>query len=392
MNRRQFIGTGTVATLGVASKLHSAEDKSPLLDHRVASMEFRGVKLSWPRHVGRNATKGHHGHGPTISVCIVTTDRGAMGWGHHQSTRKAAEGLRERVIGKTVASLIDPAIGILADELYPLDIPLHDLAGVILGQPVWKMMGAKKPFHTKVYSGMIYFDDLDPPDNPAGIDKVLENSRWDYDYGYRQFKLKIGRGHKWMEAAAGTKRDIDVVRAIHDAFPDVDILVDGNNGFTVETMIQFLKGIEGIPLFWVEEPFHETVADWKKLATWMSKNGFEKTYRADGEARPDFEVLEKLEADRSLTLRLCDICGYGFTHWRRLMPKLKASKIAASPHTWGSGLKTVYTAHFAAALGNHPTIEGVTCKHDHVDFGANKIVDGQFRPSSKPGFGLALKE
>jgi L-alanine-DL-glutamate epimerase-like enolase superfamily enzyme len=73
------------------------------------------------------------------------------------------------------------------------------------------------------------------------------------------------------------------------------------------------------------------------------------------------------------------------------MPNLKAAEVAASPHTWGSGLKTVYTAHFAAALGNHPTIEGVSCLHDEVDFGENRIVDGRFHPSSQPGFGLSVK-
>ena len=91
-------------------------------------------------------------------------------------------------------------------------------------------------------------------------------------------------------------------------------------------------------------------------------------------------------------MRLNDICGYGFTRWRQLMPGLKARKIAASPHTWGSGLKTVYTAHFAAAVGNHPTIEGVTCTHEDVDFGENKIVEGQLQPSTQPGFGLTLKD
>ena len=153
---------------------------------------------------------------------------------------------------------------------------------------------------------MIYFDDLDPEEQPAGIDKVLENCRWDYDYGYRQFKVKIGRGNKWMSARAGLKRDIDVVNAIGKAFPDVEMLVDGNNGFTVETMIGFLQGI------------------------------------------------------------------------------------GVSPHTWGTALKTVYTAHFVGAYDNAPTIEGVTTQGGDVDFGENRIIDAQFHPSNQPGFGLSL--
>ena len=54
---------------------------------------------------------------------------------------------------------------------------------------------------------------------------------------------------------AGLQRDIDVTRAIAKQFPDIEILVDGNNGFTVDQFIQYLDGIGDIPLFWIEEPF-----------------------------------------------------------------------------------------------------------------------------------------
>ena len=393
MHRREFLKSSATGALAFGAWPIFAAEDSPLNEHRISALEFRSVKLLWPRHVGRNAVLGHHGRGPTASVCILKTDRGAIGWGHHQSSRNAAEDLKDRVVGQPVASLIDPKQGITKADWHPIDVPLHDLAGNILGQPVWKMLAPDRaePFVTKVYSGMIYFDDLDPAEKPAGIDKILENCQADVKHGYRQLKVKIGRGHKWMPAEAGLKRDIDVARAIHEAFPKIEILVDANNGYTVETAIRFLEGIQGIPLFWFEEPFHETVEDWKRLASWMKANGYEKTYRADGEARTDFAVIEKLTKGLTLNLRLDDICGYGFSKWRKLMPKLKEQKVAASPHTWGSGLKTVYTAHFAGAVGNHPTIEGVTCGDDDVDFGENKIVEGQFQPSTKPGFGLTLK-
>ena len=296
----------------------------------------------------------------------------------------------EHPYGESVGELIDPATGIRSAKYHVLDIPLHDLAGVILLQPVWAMTGASKPHLTKVYSGMIYFDDLDPTDNPAGVDKVLENCRCDYDYGYRQFKVKIGRGNKWMPAQAGLQRDIEVVNAIHNAFPNVDILVDGNNGFTVETMIGFLDGIADVPLFWIEEPFHESVADWTRLREHLVASGRQATLRADGEANPDFPVLEELQQNHVLNVRLEDICGHGFTKWRKQMPRLTTQGIGASPHTWGSALKTVYTAHFVGAYGNAPTIEGVTTKGGDVGFGENRIIDAQYQPSGQPGFGLSL--
>jgi D-galactarolactone cycloisomerase len=386
MNRRTFItaATGAVTLPGFAKTTCLAE-------HRIAAIEYRTVNLSWPRHVGRNSSKGLHGRGPARhTVCLLKTDQGAMGWGQMQGNRRGVEAQKDQLIGKRVSELIDPAHGIRQAAWHALDVPLHDLAGVILGLPVWQMMGGDKPQLSKVYSGMIYFDDLDPEDKPSGIEKVLENCAWDRDYGYRQLKVKIGRGNKWMPPAEGLKRDIEVVRAIHASFPDCEILVDGNNGFTVETCIRFLEGIGDIPLFWIEEPFHETLVEWRALKAWLVAHGREKTYRADGEARPDFPVLEQLEKDRTLTMRLNDICGYGFTKWRALMPTLKAGGIAASPHTWGSALKTVYTAHLAAAYGNTPTIEGVTSADSDVDFGENRIVAAYLHPSSRPGFGLGL--
>ncbi|MDG2222437.1 MAG: enolase C-terminal domain-like protein, partial [Rubripirellula sp.] len=318
------------------------------------------------------------------------TDLGATGWGQTQGKTGKPQQLLEGVQGKSVAELIDPATGIRSDVYHAIDIPLHDLAGVILDQPVWAMTGRAEPHLTKVYSGMIYFDDLDPAEHPAGIDRVLENCRWDYEYGYRQFKVKIGRGNQWMPARAGLQRDIDVVNAIHQAFPDVEILVDGNNGFTVETMIEFLEGISGVPLFWIEEPFHETIADWTILRDFLISNGRQETLCADGEAKPDFPVLQDLQKTRTLDVRLEDICGHGFTKWRHQMPGLIRQAVGASPHTWGSALKTVYTAHLVGAYGNAPTIEGVTTEGGDVDFGENEIVNAQYRPSSKPGFGLSL--
>lgn len=391
MNRRTFLSHTAVAAAATTLPGFAHAADSPLSQHRIERVEFRTVSIPWPRQVGRNSSKGIHGRGPNkLRVCVLHTDQGATGWGQTQGKTGKSQQLLELVQGKTVAELIDPATGIRSEKHHAIDVPLHDLAGVILDQPVWAMTGAKQPHLTKVYSGMIYFDDLDPVERPAGIDKVLENCRWDHDYGYRQFKVKIGRGHKWMSPKAGLARDVDVVNAIHKAFPDVDILVDGNNGFTVDTMIGFLKGIAEVPLFWIEEPFHETVPDWTRLRDYLVAHGRQETLRADGEAKPDFPVLEELQKDHTLNVRLEDICGHGFTKWRRQMPRLTKEGIAASPHTWGTALKTVYTAHFVGAYANAPTIEGVTTQGGDVDFGENRIIDAQLHPSNKPGFGLSL--
>jgi L-alanine-DL-glutamate epimerase-like enolase superfamily enzyme len=394
MNRRDFLRltvTASAALPLIATRAEEAGAPSLLAGHRVAALETESVQLRWPRHAGRNAKLDAHGFGPTVKVAILKTDQGAIGWGELPGRLPHLDSLRELVVGKPMTDLFTVNSGIRQPELKPLDLALHDLAGVILGQPIWRILGASTPQLFPVYSGMIYFDDLYPPENPAGIDQVLKNCAADRDYGYRQLKVKIGRGNKWMSPSAGLQRDIDVVRAIARAFPDCELLVDGNDGFTADSFINVLKGIEGIPLFWIEEPFVENEAAWRQVHAWTQANHRETTLLADGEQGNDFPLLEKLEAEGILQVRLNDIHGYGFTPWRSLMSKLRATGTLASPHCWGSGLKTVYTAHLVAALGNCATIEGVTCSDQYVDFGDNVIRDGRMQVSTQPGFGLTLR-
>ena len=235
MNRRHFItltSSAAAALPFVGLRAATAPSDGALAGHRISALETKSVPLPWPRRVGRNAKLGVHGNGPTVTAAVLRTDQGAVGWGELGSSAAVAEQVRPNVVGKRVSELFDPAKGIAGHELKPLDIALHDLAGVILGQPVWKLLGAASPHLHPVYSGMVYFDDLDPAEHPAGVDQVLKNCAADRDYGYRQFKVKIGRGNKWMSPEAGLKRDIEVVRAIAKAFPDCQLLVDGNDGFT----------------------------------------------------------------------------------------------------------------------------------------------------------------
>lgn len=401
MKRRTFInslGIGFASSLllnsnGYGSPLADlfelAADERELAEHKIDSIVFSKVKLNYPRLVGKNARLDLHGHGPELDICCLRTDQGAMGWASLRGSKKEAEQLVPGLVGKKISDLFTPKAGTLSEKHIAFDMALHDLAGVVLQKPVYALLGKKDPFITKYYSGMIYFDDLEPKDQPAGIDKILEECRFDYGVGYRQFKLKIGRGHKWMPKADGMQRDIEVTKAVATAFPDCEILVDGNNGFTSDEFIQYLKGIAGIKLFWIEEPFHETVEDYKKLREFVQQEKLD-TLLADGEADPDQVFLKKLFEQKLLDVQLTDIEGLGFTNWRRMMPELVKTGTLASPHAWGSLLKTNYTAHLAGGLGNTVTIEGVTSSSDDMDLTAYAVKDGKLIPPDLPGFGMQL--
>ena len=78
------------------------------------------------------------------------------------------------------------------------------------------------------------------------------------DSGYKAFKIKVGRGFKWMESEAGLRRDIDVIRAIRDLIGnDMKILIDANNGYTPEEAREVMRQAGDCDIYWFEEPFGE---------------------------------------------------------------------------------------------------------------------------------------
>ncbi len=394
MERRKFLkitfaGTVTGVFGSNFSKMREINRTTDLNYNKITGIKFTTVKLKYPRQVGKNSQLDIHGWGPESGIHILYTDKGASGWGMNRGSQKTLEEKFELIKGRTVADLIIPATGVISPDFEGFDFSLYDLAGKILDKPVYRLLGTRRPETQLCYSGMIYFDDLEPADNPAGVKKILEECRWDYNYGYRQFKLKIGRGNKWMEKEKGLQRDIEITNIVSSNFPDCDILVDGNNGFTIDEFIRYMEGIKGVKLFWIEEPFHETIEDYVKLYSWLKVHNLNPLL-ADGEAKPDEEILKQLGSQKIIKVYLQDIAGLGFTKWIKFIKEIRSQGLLASPHAWGSAIKTNYIAHLGGAFGTTATIEGVTCTSDDVDLTGYKLKKGKLVPSSKPGFGMDL--
>lgn len=370
-----------------------------LAEHRISWMESRWLQDRFPRTVGRNARLGHHGSGGRYRIRILKTDKGAVGWGMSHVPDEEVE----RFLGARVSDLFDPQEG-TADEARALDIPLHDLAGNILNMPVYAMLGAKGPRRIPIYDGAIYFDDLDPEDNPRGIRAILDECHHDYQLGYRAFKLKIGRGFRWMDREKGIERDIAVTRSVREEFPDCRILVDANDGYTVQDMIRYLDAVADCDLFWIEEPFPENREDLLRLKEHMDKIGC-RALIADGEARTErydklwryggysprhVETLFALAEEGLVDVFLMDLGTVGFTNWRRIMVELERAGVKASPHTWGWIPRPYYAAQLAAGVGNVIIVEGIPGRTEGVDYSDYEFVEGEISVPDSPGFGIEL--
>lgn len=318
-------------------------------------------------------------------MVVVRTDTGKVGWGLVAGPVSVDE-----VVGRSVEELIDPGVGVREEALRGLDFALHDLVGQIEDLPVHALLGGLGQTTVPAYDGAIYFADLDPEDGPRGVAAVLDDCAADAAAGYRAFKLKIGRGNRWMERAAGDARDIEVTRAVRAAFPEYRILVDANDGYDCDGFIEYLRAVDDCELYWVEEPFLDDPDDLARLRKYLRETG-SATLIAEGESNPDLEPLLEITRRGDIDVLLMDVVSFGLTGWRSLMPTLAEIGVHASPHAWGVPLKTLYAAQLAAGLGSIDTVESVPGETLGVDTSAYVWHDGELTVPDRPGFGLELE-
>ncbi len=407
MHRRRFIATTSSASLLSASPLAAAAAEptpkwpADLSAHRIARVDSRSSQDRYARSLGPNAKRGPHGQGYARRLATITTDQGATGMGICWPPPEKLEPF----IGAKISDLFDLVTG-TTTEAAILDYVLHDLVGVIRQQPVYQLLGAKGPSAVDIYSGAIYMDDLMPKDRPEGVKAVLDACQMDHDAGYRAFKLKVGRGAKWMPRKEGVQRDIEVTRAVRERFPDSKILVDANDGFTLDDAKAYVSGVADCNLFWIEEPFPEERENLLRLREHMRRVDC-LAYLADGETRHGSApepwewgeyTREHIETFFSLAEEdLLDVCVFnigtlGFSRWRRNMPVFKEAGVLAAPHLWGCTPKPFYAAHLAAGVGNVLIVEGIPGVGQHLDYSQYKLVDGKLRIPDVPGFGLGSKD
>lgn len=372
--------------------METLEKQHGLLEpHIITHIEYLAPRARYPRLHGMNAIRGYHGFGGTVEAARLYTNQGACGWAALSRSCREAKQVEHLLLGKRLTEVFRPEEGIINDVLLPFDLPLHDLAGRILGLPVSRMINENAVDRVRVYDGAIYMNDLIPKENPGGIQKILDDCACDYAMGYRDMKIKVGRGHQWMEHDQGLKRDIEILGEINRNFPDVRLLADANDGYTMEDCFAFLKGICNIPLYWFEEPFRESLENNKKLKEFM-RIYCPATYLADGESMTDIPLLFQLAENQLLDIWMPDVCGYGFTAWRKLLKKLRELGCLGSPHAWGQVVKTHYCAHLAAAYPqNVPMIEGVLGDTEGVDDRGYMLKNGVMTVPEKPGFGMELE-
>ncbi len=391
---RRMAGAATLAagagvTVAGAGCVRAGASPSLPTDVRITRIEAATLRGDRGRVVGRNAVKGVHGRHAADPVVRLTTDTGHVGWGWSRA-KKDAKATRH-LLGKRLVDVFDPARGTRQGYL-ALDFPLWDLAGRVLERPVYALLGNQGPHPVSAYDGSIYFDDFDPETGKdRGLGPVMDAVAAGLERGFRAFKAKIGRGHKWMDRKAGEARDLEVLRAVRDRIgPDGRLLIDANNGYTPDGARDLIRRVRGLNLYWFEEPFPEAKAACVAFRTFLREGRFG-TLLADGEGSGRrTEAFTAIVRAGGIDVVQFDLRGFTLTRWRAYVPVLAETGTVAAPHNWGSHLSGFYIAQFARGCGHFACGEVDWMTMPAVRSGGYHLERGAMTVPETPGFGLDL--
>ena len=361
-----------------------SERITQIYSERITQIEKCVLHGKRPRNLGCNARISAHGSIIRDPLVRVRTSGGGSGIGW--SSMDEAEALP--LLGQELGRLFTLPEG-CTEMGKPLDLVFWDLYARMAGMPLYRLLGSRGSREVELYDGSIYIDDLEADDDQArAIFAGVVRAGW--DSGYRNFKIKIGRGARWMATAEGLARDELVVRTVREAAgPDAKIMIDANMGNTLNTAIDLLSACADVGIYWFEEPFAEDPALNQALKKFLVENGFD-TLVADGEFSPPPYFFD-LVKDGWIDVVQHDFRALGLTWWRATSAEIEPWGARCAPHCWGSYVERYCHAHFAASIPNFELLEGDQAYMPGLIAEDWKIDDGKLRVPDTPGSGFDVE-
>ncbi|MGI8690645.1 MAG: enolase C-terminal domain-like protein [Thermomicrobiales bacterium] len=359
---------------------------------RIVRIEVGVFEGRRPRNAGSNARRGEHGITVRVPLARLTTDDGAQGFGTFRGSREDATAF----LGTPLSEAFSMERGTAARWL-AWDYPLWDLMAKRAGQPVFAMAAAMHgmtptiPYRAPCYDTSLYFDDLDLGSDDEAAALIAAEAREGYERGHRAFKIKVGRGARYLSLDHGTRRDIAIVKAVREAVgADAPIMLDANNGYNLNLTKHVLAETADCGIFWMEEPFHEDPLLYEDLRDWLACAGLP-ILIADGEGDASSRLLEWAR-DGIVDVIQYDIFGYGFTRWLATGKQLDGWNARSAPHHYGGHLGNYTAAHLAGAITGFTYVEWDDVTTPGLDASDYTVRDGWVDVPDAPGFGLALDE
>ena len=383
-SRRRFISTAL--TLPLLTNMADAQEKSK--DTRITRIVHCMIRSKRPKLVGNNSRGGIHGDGANDVFIRIFTNSGHEGFGFGRLKKDAAQSL----LGKNPLDLLDQKARRGSGPFGTGTTAIWDLVGQITGKPVHQLLGGNGAKQVPVYDGSIYFADLLPDQAARWKDRFREEIDMGFKAGHKAFKVKVGRGSKWMERKAGDVRDIEVLRTIRNhAGRDVLIGIDANNGYDLAGAKRLLGEVGDLNLAFAEEMFPETVEHCLEFKAFLRDNKI-KTLVADGESHKDASTFKPFVKARAIEILQGDMKRFGFEGILEEAALAATENLLVAPHNWGSLLGYYMQLQVGRAIPNFYRAEHDPLSSPVILADGYSRKDGIATVPDSPGCGLRIDE
>ena len=276
------------------------------------------------------------------------------------------------------------SVDLVGPRPWHLELALWDIIGKDAGKPVCELLGGdRSPVRAYASTGAV----IPAEERITYVEERLEE-------GFEAVKLRI-RDHG----------DLEIVREVRDHFPDLTLMVDANEGWTVRVMddpprwtyrdalraareLEELGGIE-----WFEEPLHRhDPRAYAKLRTATDVPIAGGEFNEGPHQLYEFlrqEALDVLQPDAALVTgikRAVEVAGAA-----------RDAGVRFVPHTWTNAIGFAANLHVMAAV-DAPWCEfPIDPPWTPEAWGAMieepfAVTDGAIAPRDRPGLGVELDE
>jgi L-alanine-DL-glutamate epimerase-like enolase superfamily enzyme len=258
--------------------------------------------------------------------------------------------------------------GIFTLALSAIDIACWDIMGKAAGRSVCALLGGLRDRVPTYASGALM--------RPHPVHYLAKAGPRLRDMGFRQMKMQCG-------SEATVAASVERVRVMREAIgPDIDLMCDINQLWSVHQATVVGRQIEQYHLYWLEDPTtHDDFQGLARIADALT------TPIAAGEYHYGIAPFRQLLEARSIDIVMIDLLRVGgITQWLKVAGMAEAFNLPVVSH-----LVPEIHVHLVAAVPNGLTVEYMPWSLALYEE-TPAIKDGQLVVPTKPGLGLSFDQ
>jgi len=246
------------------------------------------------------------------------------------------------------------------------NIAMWDAWCKILGQPIWKVLGASRT-EVPIYGsgGWISYS----------TDELIGEVSGYKARGFKAVKIKVGKPD-WKE-------DLERLTLVREAVGnDIGIMMDANQGMDVPSAIALARAARELDIHWFEEPIHHQ--DFQGYQLLRNQTGIS---LAMGEREYSSVPLRELLMRNAIDIWQPDILRLGGVEaWRSSAALAASFNIPVLPHYYKD-----YDIPLLCTIANGAGAESFDWIDPLIDY-PMQIVNGMASPHNRPGWGFSFKD